>query len=529
MTAGWPQGKIIVFLVLLVAAIGLTYANSLKGEFIWDDIMFIQNNRYLDDIGNLKNILLAADAEGTDTHNPYYRPVAVASFMIDKFLYGSNPLGFHVTNVLLHVLTALFLYLVLARLTRPLTALVATGLFALHPVHAEPVAYISARADLLAGAFMTISYYLFLRHDWPRDKKILVCSLLTFGLALFSKIVAVVLPFVLAIHLFTQKRPNKEYLTLAPYGVIVVIFLLLRNEVVAVGQWTNDPFLHRLATSGTIMLSHMARSFFPVNLQVFYDLPLKTTLLDLEVCCSWFLVILATGVLFVCCKSARLARVGLVWYFTALIPVSGIVMLIYPCYVADRYLYIPLIGMAMSFAILAESFFSKFAFTTLKTPLLVAVPALLICSGFSISSRTTSWENNYTFWNRVIIDAPNRADAHLNDGISHLNKMELVQAREALDRSVRLGNDSKYLHYQMARLGYYVKDLDLAQKHIVIAIEKDQNNSLYWYNLSDIMIMKGDFSSAFTATKKSLAADPNNSFAQYRLETLNEYFSSPVN
>ncbi|HEY5995421.1 MAG TPA: glycosyltransferase family 39 protein, partial [Candidatus Deferrimicrobiaceae bacterium] len=265
-----------------------TFAVGLGNQFVWDDVLFIVNNDYLHDPRNIPRFLLSGDAAGTGLLNPYYRPLATATFAIDYAIWGEQPAGFHATNIALHLLTCLVLYRVICHITgNPSASLAATLLFAVHPAHSEPVGYISARADILCALFILLSFLGFLLSRETGKRSYLALSIVAFTLALLSKIVALVLPPLLGIYMLLSGKREGWAKSLVPLAAVSVGFLILRSWVLKMEVWGPIPFSIRVANAGLFLLDYFQNALLPVGLKVFYDPDLKMSPTNIASIASW--------------------------------------------------------------------------------------------------------------------------------------------------------------------------------------------------------------------------------------------------
>ena len=153
--------------IVLIVLIGLAvYSNSLKGQFLWDDEGLIQYNPHIKNWGYLSKIFISNLRAGAGDSTNFYRPVQVFTYLIDYSLWKLNVIGYHMTNVLLHILVALSIYWLIQilfgdRILSLLTAL----FFVVHPIHTEAITYISGRADPLAALFILLCF-IFYKKNW---------------------------------------------------------------------------------------------------------------------------------------------------------------------------------------------------------------------------------------------------------------------------------------------------------------------------------------------------------------------------
>lgn len=194
------------------------------------------------------------------TQGGFFRPLFTLTFFIDYAIWGLRPIGFHLTNLVLHVLNSLLLVLFTRRLVRPqglapaaqgLVPVAAGFMFLLHPSHSEAVSWISGRADLLATFFCLLSLLFYCSYLESRLTRRLLVSLVTFGLALLSKESAICLPLLLLALTFAMRKENPNravtvWKAIVPFLVTLIIFVLLRAAFIGslVGGYGIDQHLN---------------------------------------------------------------------------------------------------------------------------------------------------------------------------------------------------------------------------------------------------------------------------------------------
>jgi len=186
----------------LIIIVGFAiYANSLKGEFIWDDHAFVKDNAYIRDLKHIYDIFTKSTASGAGYADDFYRPLQIFTYLIDYSIWGLNVFGYHLTNILLHILVGLTLYGLLRILFgNKILSLLASLLFVTHPIQTEAVCYISGRSDLLSSLFMLLCLIFYIRQLYSGDRRFFVLTLLSYTLSLLSKENAVILPVILLLY-----------------------------------------------------------------------------------------------------------------------------------------------------------------------------------------------------------------------------------------------------------------------------------------------------------------------------------------
>ncbi|MBN1517868.1 glycosyltransferase family 39 protein [Candidatus Sumerlaeota bacterium] len=203
----------------------LAYLPALKGGFVWDDTLALHENTLLKKPGGLWEIWTT---HGRIPNEEHYWPAVYTMYWIEVHLWGFNAFAFHLINVLLHALNSILLWVVLRKMKLP-GAWLAAVIFAVHPVHAESVAWVHERKDVLSATFYFSAFLLFLEFRKRRRKTIITISMIFFALAMWSKTVAVTLPIAMALWLWkgSQSTEKKDWLSLIPFLVVGAALALL--------------------------------------------------------------------------------------------------------------------------------------------------------------------------------------------------------------------------------------------------------------------------------------------------------------
>ena len=246
------RSLIALAIVSIVLACFLTYGGMLRYSFTGRDTLTLIETSRVASFGDAAKILtqpLMAGSKFVDEEGRFYRPIASLSYGLDHYVWGLNPLGYHLTDLMLHTFVALSVFVVMMVLTegRRSIAWLSAMMFALHPILVESVPAIARRHDILATLFLMLSFLFFLSYatsDTPRRKWALLCSVISFALALGSKEVAILLPVIILSYLFAfspRLAPYKEFTRsdllrflriCAPYLVVAALFLVWRGHVV---------------------------------------------------------------------------------------------------------------------------------------------------------------------------------------------------------------------------------------------------------------------------------------------------------
>ncbi len=220
-------------IIILVTSV-LAYLPSLKNNFVWDDKQVIEKSHFLFKASSIKNIIIPQENEQKKAK--YYRPVHYVSIVFDKYIWGVNPLGFHLTNTILHAInTLLFFYLFKLVLIRfksdepQLTSFLGSLLFALHPIHTESVSWIAGRTDMICTLFFftaLISHILIKKNIF-----FVPIAIISYSLSLLSKELGIAFPFVVLCFDYLSKNfKTKSIAVYSIYTIITCVYIYLRGR-----------------------------------------------------------------------------------------------------------------------------------------------------------------------------------------------------------------------------------------------------------------------------------------------------------
>ena len=396
-------------LLLLFGTTICVYGFSLDHQFLtsWDDNKYVTQNP--DVFGFSIEHLRAAF---TKFYVGNYAPLHVISYMCDYSLWALDPAGYIGENILLHAANGLLFYLLVVKLTNDHRLAFFSGfVFLLHPVQVESVVWISQRKNLLAMFFFLVSFLSYVSYREKERGYVPYClAVLAFLLALLSKSVVVVLPFVLILYdLCFAPRQFKRQWDKIPFflAAACVALITLKSQASGVGggivDYPDESAYGIFLTMLTVFADYAAMLVWPTKLSIFYYLPIKTGV-DASVAWSALLMIsLSAGLVYLFRKNRK------VFFWAALIPlgllpVSQIVPL--STLMNDRYLYFPLLGFAVLLPVGALHCTDrlvpqrKWAGAALFFLLLLPLPMLSW-------QRTYVWHDSLSIWSDALDKSPN--------------------------------------------------------------------------------------------------------------------------
>ena len=401
------------FGILLLAV----YWKTLGNQFVWDDLDVIVKNRLLEHLGNLPRLFMYEDRTG-DGFTGYYRPMTYLSFMLDRAVWGLNPFGFNLTNLLLHLSTTLLFFQVVVTLfKRESLAFVAALVFSLHPVASETVNFhAGGRNTLLCASFGLLSLLFYVQRRQ-------VPALLCFIAAIFSKEFGLLLPVTFFLYDRFLRAEKPKWLSYLPYLLSIACYLVLRSFAVAQGNLLKTIRLSdNLLFIPQLVVTYLKNMLLPVDLKIIYDLP-PAHALSIALYSFALAVLLAAA--FVYRKKAELAG-SACWFFLFLLPVIGILPL-GGAQIADRYAYFSLMGFSLAAAYLICAMNRKLA----------AALLVVLCLGFAAldMQRSAIWNNLFSLYMQMTQDAPQRSIGFTNVGMYYYERGDLVNAQKYLEAS----------------------------------------------------------------------------------------------
>lgn len=483
------------FFLIFALALGV-YSSALSGQFIWDDETLVRDNQYLTSWSNLPEIFSTDINSGADAVCGFYRPLQILSYRLDTLVWKLEPVGYHLTNVLLHALAAWIFFLIVEGLAGKLGALFSAVLFLVHPVQTEAVAYISGRADLLAAVFLFSAILLDRKRPW---------SLLAYVLALLSKESALVFPAFLWAWRRLVLKEECGFRELLPVLFVTAVYLGLRASVLVPWAIPTDAgsLLQRLPGIFAALFGYFRTLFWPWSGlhmeygQRFFHWTHPVVLKGLGVFSG---MIAGTGF---AAKKHRLVFFGLIWFWIAWIPISGIFPLF--AYMAEHWLYLPSFGLFLVVGI---------AFSKLKVKRAVILGAVTIL----LLSATTYLQNFYwsdpvSFSRATLQYVPGSYRAEYTLGLYYASIGQKAKAAGHYERAFTLNPGFTEAYYNLANLLASIHDDKTAVEYYLKAIETGPRYAASYNNLANIYSRMGLKDKAVEYYRKCLEREPSNKAA----------------
>ena len=533
------RAKVLICIFLIVATF-CVYSQVQDHEFInFDDGLYITNNLNVQAGLTSESVKWAFTTMDTED----WSPVNWLSHILDYQLYGLNPKGHYLTNLFLHIANALILLLVLSRMTGKLwqSAFVA-AIFAFHSLNVESVAWLAERKNVLSTLFWLLTMWAYIHYAEKPTIKSYGLVFLFFTLGLMSKAMLVTLPFVLLLLdywplrrlKFEQERGGNEtsekntarrsevfrlVLEKTPLFLLSVVFSIINFIAAAKSlQAFSFPLKERIIHSLITYLAYLQKMFWPSKLSSFYPYPEN----DLSVTQGIFCGMVLVGITFISIKLIKKApyfAVGWFWYLGTLVPVSGIFVQASWAAMADRYAYIPLIGIFIIVAWGVPELIPKGRYKekVLSVSAGIIIPILLVTTWEQVSH----WKNSITIFKHAIRVTdkkyPSFSVVHNNLGNALFAERKTEEAISHYKTAIRLKPDYSLAHYNLGNVLFAERKTEEAIPHYKTVIRLKPDDAEAHYHLGNALFVERKTEEAISHYKTAIRLEPDSVSAHYNL------------
>ena len=502
----------------LVVLIWLVFGQTLWHDFVnYDDPRYVYENTRITGGLNISGIAWAF----THIHSLNWHPLTTISHMLDCQLYGLKAGWHHFTNVLLHTLGAILLFLALKQTTGAVwrSAFVA-AVFAIHPLRVESVAWIAERKDVLSGVFfmLTLLAYVYYARLPSMGRYLVVASVLACGL--MSKPMLVTLPFVLLLldywplarikDQFWKRVLEKIPLIMLSAVSSMITFLVQKS---AVGQTEDLPILERINNAVVSYALYIWQMLWPVNLAVFYPHP-ENRLPFWEIAFCLLLLICITAIAIILRKQKPYLITGWLWYLGMLVPVIGLVQVGWQGR-ADRYTYLPQIGLyiAVAWGVTDVTVLWRHQRSILSASALLTIVVLSWCAW----GQASYWHDSEKLFRHALAVTTNNDVAENNLGIVFLGQGKVDEAISLLQSAVDLRPDNSPAHENLAKALLQKGLVDDALIHYRKLLELQPDNMEVHNIVGTVLVQQGRVDEGVEEWQKVLAIQSDNGNAMSNL------------
>jgi tetratricopeptide (TPR) repeat protein len=496
-----PQRRRLIFCLLLALATLALYNPVTRAPFLnYDDPIYITDNPQVRTGLNWNTMIWSfRTPQALDWH-----PITWLSYLLDSQMFGMNPAGYHITNVLLHAANAVLLFLILESATGfAWRSLAVAALFALHPINVESVAWISERKNVLSMLFFLVALA---AYGWyarrPGVGRYLAVTL-AYVLSLMSKAQAITFPFALLLldywplcrmghsvaspeevgsdralgdahgssfigPLFGRLWSWNPIWEKVPWLMLSALSAVVTRRTGATGfsylaeTDSTFPLWIRLGNAAIAYVKYLGKAFWPANLALVYPHPGRA--ISIRAAAVSTFAIIAVSALAVIFRQRRPFFVGWFWFLGTLVPMIGVVVQIGGHSMADRYAYIPLLGIFVMICWGAAELIRRWHVPTVMYAAATAV--ILLALGTALHRQVSFWNDNVTLWTHTLeITKENFtaeedlgmaliSEGRAEEALPHLQRAQFLRPGDPL-ATINLATYQQMLgHYQAALDGY---------------------------------------------------------------------------
>jgi tetratricopeptide (TPR) repeat protein len=461
----WLKGALGIALLIFVL-----YSQTFKFDFVnWDDHVNVYENE------NVINF----DVKGIFTEHVIgnYNPLSNLTFAVEYKFVKDNPELYHFNNVLLHLMCTLLVFVFMKRLGMSFfVSFLVAILFGIHPMRVESVAWITERKDVLFGTFYLGSLILYISYIKTKKSVFYILSLVAFSFSLLSKIQAVALPFsvMLIDYWFDKKLTLKSLAEKIPFFFLSLvtgiagIYFLKQQGSLDVG--TVLPLSQRIFIGSYSYMVYLIKSVFPYQMSALYPLPVNLNI--------WHylsmlpaLTTVFVSVLFV--KKRRFVTFGLL-FFTLNIVFLLQVIGAGTGYIADRFTYIPYLGLFFMYAIFLENVLNRFQ--SQKNIIYTLITFYIVLLSLQTVKQIKTWENGETLWSDVIEKHPSAVLAYNNLAQHYSENNDSEKALLNYSIAIKLLPDQSPTYNSRGKTYYDLKQYENALDDYNTSLKIDPEN-----------------------------------------------------
>ena len=466
----------LISMLLIIALSTIIYANSFKNEFVWDDHFYIEERAAQ---LNYKNIphFLKTDVEGV------YRPIREIFYIFSYSLYGQNPLWYHLNGLVLHIINSILIYFILINILKNFKiSLMASLLFAAHPIHTEAITFITTNFDVLGITFYLASFFFYLKSfkdDKLKNKTFYLLSLFFALLAFFTFELTLTLVLIIILYEFVfNKNALKKIKNYAPYLIIAVFYLIIRFFVIGiVGRLETDSgnYFFRLLTIFKVLAKYIYLLIFPINLSTQHDIPIIKSVTEPIFLFSLLFILFLFVIVFIFFRKNKIILFSFIFFFYSLLPVSNIIPI--QRLIAESYLYLPSLG----FVLLISYLLYRLSNVKKMKVFVIAVFIIILLSYLFLAiQRNKVWKDDLNLWQKTIETSPS-SKAYNNLAIVYEKKRMHDEAIEGYKKSIEIAPRAN-AYFNLGLLYSKLNKIDDAEyyykKSLLLGEDAETHNNL---------------------------------------------------
>ena len=506
--------------IIIISCLGIiVYSNTFFASFQFDDRSSIIDNFAIRNIHNFQKIWNFWPC----------RFITYLSIAFNYHFHQLNVLGYHLFNLLVHLGSAILVWwFTLLTFSTPtmkdrkityhanIISLFVGLVFVTHPIQTQGVTYIVQRATSMATLFYLASLSFYVKSRLLQEKEstsglvrlYYISSLITAILAMFTKEMTITLPLTICFYEFTflktKRALNWRYLVpfLLTLLIIPLTMLLTKSvhvqEMVRVGEGSpHISSMHYLLTQFRVMITYIRLAFLPLNQNLDYDYHISKSIFELPTLISLlFIIIILFSAKRIFLKY-RLVSFGIFWFFSTLLPESGLIPI--RDVIFEHRLYLPLVGFSI---FLVSSVYYLFEKNTFKA-IVVVLSIIVTCYSVLTYQRNKVWKDDFVLLDDTVLKSPHKARPYNGRGIAYYHRGNLPQAISDYNKAIEIDPNYADAYYNRG-LAYYKQDnLPQAISDYNKAIGIDPNYAKAYKNRGVLYYIAKDYDKAWADVHKA--------------------------
>jgi protein O-mannosyl-transferase len=523
----------IAFLFLMVL---LIYGQTINHDFVnYDDDFYVTENPFIKDGLSWNGIewAVSIDPQNSQWIPANWIPLTHLSHLISVQLFGLNPAAHHLVNIVFHLFNVLLLFSFFVKTTgNKKASLMATILFAIHPLHVESVVWVSERKDVLSLFFGLLAIHSYLKYVEKKSifNTLRVCGL--FLLGLMAKPMLVTIPFILLLFdYWPLKRVNfhskvSDFIKIninlilekVPFFLITIfscwVALSFQVKANAINSFQSIFLWTRIENVMVSYSVYLQKILWPLGLTVFY--PLQQTRYGIVEVIFGFTLVLSVSIFAVILRRDKpYFFIGWFWFIGTLIPVIGLIQVGSQAF-ADRYMYLPAIGLYIALSWEISNYVGLYKFP--KGVVFLVLGTMLFLLTLSSFFQVKHWKNSVTLFSHTLRHTWKNETAHINLGIAYSDPKDEYKKLDHFLKAVKINPKNHRTFYNIGDIFLKNGELEKAIGHYKKALEIQPNFAKAHNNLGIAFSNKGSLNKAAKHFQLALTLDPQMVEAKQNLE-----------
>jgi protein O-mannosyl-transferase len=514
---------LIAVCILLVLATVFVYGQTFRYGFIaYDDDQYVYENPIV-------KAGLTSSGVAWALRTFYYanwHPLTWISYLLDAQLFGMNAGAFHLVNVLFHAASTVLLFLALFRMTRqPWRCAVVAGVFALHPLHVESVAWISERKDVLSTFLEMIALLLYVRYvEHPTIRRYLPVFLV-FALSVMAKPMLVTFPFILLLLDYWPLRrvqwpprwPRERQVLLEKAPLLLVslvasvLTFLAQRSYGAVASLQHVTLAARVGNAAIAYVTYIKQALWPANLAALYPeappAPGSTAL-------ALMILLAVTVATLAFARGRPYLPTGWFWYLGMLLPVIGIVQVGVQAR-ADRYMYVPLVGLTVAIVWTAGDWLERHP--GLQGAAAAATVALLLIFAAGTWRQAAYWRDSRTLFEHTLAITDRNYIMRNNLGVVLARQGDVRGAFGQYQEALAINPEYPEAHANLGHELLLTGQFDAARPHLEKALRLKPGLTNGHLDLGVLAAARGNYQEATLHLREAVRLAPDNAEAHSNL------------